>query len=281
MQESTSCTSQTKSCTLSPGFGKAEGGISGWPPEPPVKTDTERHIPSTRASPLQGGQKKLNQGHYCNTPRLQRSGPQPLNLPKAPRWVFLCTCHILGTPGFQGMSHPLFCQVCVCTCVCSCKCTLSHTLEHAHAHSPVLRKSKIAVSLNSFPLAARTAFVLQTKRKRNETEGSEEAGEGGREGARAKEQTEKEGNSKGEREEGKASRARGRGNSKQHRKAGWGARREVPLHPRQDPSPRHHQNLNDRMQQLPFPAMAPQKGTFQTGTQPEGEKNLTQQTCPK
>ena len=103
------------------------------------------------------------------------------------------------------MSHPLFCQVCVCTCVCSCECTLSHTLEHAHAHSPVLRKSKIAVSLNSFPLAARTAFVLQTKRKRNETEGSEEAGEGGREGARAKEQTEKEGNSKGEREGGTAS----------------------------------------------------------------------------
>lgn len=30
--------------------------------------------------------------------------------------------------------------------------------------------------MNSFPLAAQTAFVLQTKRKRNETEGSEEAG---------------------------------------------------------------------------------------------------------
>lgn len=30
--------------------------------------------------------------------------------------------------------------------------------------------------MNSFPLAVQTAFVLQTKRKRNETEGSEEAG---------------------------------------------------------------------------------------------------------
>lgn len=34
----------------------------------------------------------------------------------------------------------------------------------ARAHSPVLRKSKIAVSLNSFLLAARTAFVLKTKK---------------------------------------------------------------------------------------------------------------------
>lgn len=60
--------------------------------------------------------------------------------------------------------------------VYSCACTHSYTLTRACARSPVLRKSKIAVSLNSFPLAARTAFVLQTKRKRNETEGSEEAG---------------------------------------------------------------------------------------------------------
>lgn len=90
-------------------------------------------------------------------------------------------------------------------------------------HSPVLRKSKIAVSLNSFPLAARTAFVLQTKRKRNETEGSEEAGEGGREGARAKEQTEKEGNSKGEREEGKARRAQERGKQQATPKGGLGS----------------------------------------------------------
>jgi hypothetical protein len=44
-----------------------------------------------------------------------------------------------------------------------------HMVTRACTHSPVLRKSKIAVSLNSFPLAAWTAFVLQTKRKRNET----------------------------------------------------------------------------------------------------------------
>lgn len=130
--------------------------------------------------------------------------------------------------------------------MCSCKCTHSHTLTHACAHSPVLRKSKIAVSLNSFPLAARTAFVLQTKRKRNETEGSEEEGEGGREGARAKEQTEEEGNSKGEEEEGKASRAQEEGEPGGNRKTGWGARREAPLHscslkaPR---PPRCHQSL--------------------------------------
>lgn len=49
-------------------------------------------------------------------------------------------------------------------------CTHGHALTRACTHSPVLRKSKIAVSLNSFPLAAWTAFVLQTKRKRNETE---------------------------------------------------------------------------------------------------------------
>lgn len=81
--------------------------------------------------------------------------------------------------------------------------------------------------MNSFPLAARTAFVLQTKRKRNETEGSEEAGEGGREGTRAKEQTEEEGNSKGEEEERKASRAQEEGEAGGNRKTGWGARREA------------------------------------------------------
>lgn len=51
--------------------------------------------------------------------------------------------------------------------VCSRVCTHGHMLTRACTHSPVLRKSKIAVSLNSFPLAAWTAFVLQTKRKRN------------------------------------------------------------------------------------------------------------------
>lgn len=52
-EESTPCTSQTKSHTLPPGFGKAEGVTSGWPPEPAVETATEHAVPSTRASLLQ------------------------------------------------------------------------------------------------------------------------------------------------------------------------------------------------------------------------------------
>lgn len=164
--------------------------------------------------------------------------------------------------------------MCACTCVCSCKCTYSHTLTHACAHSPVLRKSKIAVSLNSFPLAARTAFVLQTKRKRNETEGSEEAGEGEREGARAKEQTEEEGNLKGEEEEGEAG-----GN----RKTGWGARREAPLHPcslKAPRSPRCHQSLITGRNSSSSPTKSYQRGAVEMGIKPGGRKLLPNKLAP-
>lgn len=103
-----------------------------------------------------------------------------------------------------------------------------HTCTHAHVHvySPFLRKSKIAIALNSFPLAAQAAFVLQTKRKRNETEGSEEAGrrERGSQGQGAK-------RGKGKRE-GRAGRGE---NSKQQTEDRLGAGREgsppLPCHP--------------------------------------------------
>ena len=96
--------------------------------------------------------------------------------------------------------------------------------------SPFFRKSKIAVSLNSFPLAAQTAFVLQTKRKRNETEGSEEAGEGGRERVRAKEQTEKEGNAEAELDKGK-SEAPEEEPTARDRQEGWGLHGKQPSPP--------------------------------------------------
>lgn len=79
---------------------------------------------------------------------------------------------MLHMPGPLVMKDTAMSSAATCARVCSCECTPSHV----HVHSPALRKSKIGVSLNSFPLAAQTAFVLQTKRKRNETEGSEEAG---------------------------------------------------------------------------------------------------------
>lgn len=92
-----------------------------------------------------------------------------------------------------------------------------HICTHSHVpvRSPFLRKSKIAVSLNSFPLAAQTAFVLQTKRKRNETEGSEEAGrrrerDGPGQGA------EKEGDAEGEADKGKSEK------TARDRQQGWG-----------------------------------------------------------
>lgn len=148
--------------------------------------------------PLHRGQEKPNHGYYSNhAPCSHLRGPQAsLPLHRSTSW---------GPLVVRESAIPRSCRVCVRVCVLVS--VRSTRTQRPCAHAPVLRKSKIAASLNSFPLAARPAFVLQTKRKRNETEGSEEAGEGGREGARAKEQTEEEGNSKGEREEGKASRA--------------------------------------------------------------------------
>lgn len=184
MRESTSCTSQTKSHIL-----KLEGDrvTSGWPPEPSATTATEPAVPSTRASPCLPWSKTEAVGNALNHAPLRWSGLQAPAPPTAcPGGLSLCTF----STSWRGGPSPATPVAGVCAhthvggCVCSCVCARSHTLTRACARSPVLRKSKIAVSLNSFLLAARTAFVLQTKRKRNETEGSEEAGEGGREGAR-------------------------------------------------------------------------------------------------
>lgn len=159
--------------------------------------------------------------------------------------------------------------------VYSCACTHSYTLTRACARSPVLRKSKIAVSLNSFPLAARTAFVLQTKRKRNETEGSEEAGrrrETGSQRPRSKQRKRETGRES--RKRGKRARLRKREDSYStlaERQGSWG--RKSSPHPSslQGPrSPRRHHSLKDTRQETHFPTRAPQRGLLQMGIKPGG-----------
>lgn len=113
--------------------------------------------------------------------------------------------------------------------MCICACTRSYTLTRACACSPVLRKSKIAVSLNLFPLAAWTAFVLQTKRKRNETEGSEEAGKRERRSRRPRSKRKKrETGRESRREEGEQGSGRGDFLLYPDRKTDWGAREGSP-----------------------------------------------------
>ena len=126
--------------------------------------------------------------------------------------------------------------------------------------SPFFRKSKIAVSLNSFPLAAQTAFVLQTKRKRNETEGSEEAGEGGRERVRAKEQTEKEGNAEAEPDKGKSEAPEEEPTARDRQEAGGFMGSSPPLPPRGPGSP-HSKTSKMQRNSLLSPPRALGEGT--------------------
>ena len=144
-----------------------------------------------------------------------------------------------------------------------------HSCTHSRVPvcSPFFRKSKIAVSLNSFPLAAQTAFVLQTKRKRNETEGSEEAGEGGRERVRAKEQTEKEGNAEAEPDKGK-SEAPEEEPTARDRQEGWGLHGKQPSPPSTRTWVSPQQNLKDATQQSPFPTKSTRRGDLQVGKMP-------------
>lgn len=160
MRESTSYASQIKSHTRD-----LEGDTvtSGWPPEPSVKTSTEHAVPSPRASPATEQDRRS---------RTKRSEPRPLQwsslqAPAHPRWDLSLSAHATHPWGPWLLRKPPPLLLPVRARVYSCACTHSYTLTRACARSPVLRKSKIAVSLNSFPLAARTAFVLQTKRKRN------------------------------------------------------------------------------------------------------------------
>lgn len=192
-------------------------------PEPPENSH-RACSPSYQGIPSTEQDRSRTKGTSPTTPPLvvRTSAPAPTSDPQVGLPLYMPH----PTPVRKESASP---SPATCVCVCSCECTHSHTLQRACAHSPVLRKSKIAVSLNSFPLAARTAFVLQTKRKRNETEGSEEAG-GGREGVRAKEQTEAEGNSKGELEEGKANRALEEGKQRRHRDR-LGSQERCLLHP--------------------------------------------------
>lgn len=108
--------------------------------------------------------------------------------------------------------------------------------QHAHTdtcthHSPVLRKSKIAVSLNSFPLAARPAFVLQTKRKRKRQRAQQRRE---KEGDRAKEHTEEEDTQRESEEE--AERERRHTDGKMSKRA----QRKPSLCPYPYPSQCHH-----------------------------------------
>lgn len=198
------CTSQIQSPTQD-----LEGDrvTSGWPPEPLVKTRTEHAVPSTRASPAteqDGSSKTKVLNHALFNGQICKSQPTPGGIS-----LFAHVRHPWG-PWLLRKPPPL--PLPVCACVYSCACTRSYTLTRACARSPVLRKSKIAVSLNSFPLAARTAFVLQTKKEKKRDRGLRRGGE--KEGERepeAKEQTEEEGNRKGEREEGKTGKAQEEG----------------------------------------------------------------------
>lgn len=131
--------------------------------------------------------------------------------------------HVLGGPlSLRNLPSPLL----LCVRARACAPVSMHPCIHSHVrvHSPFRRKSKIAVSLNSFPLAAQTAFVLQTKRKRNETEGSEEAGRRRERGSRGQ------GTNRGKgKREGRAGRGQGRGETARDRqKDRLGARRKQP-----------------------------------------------------
>lgn len=186
------CTPQTKSHTLD-----LEGDrvTSGWPPEPSAKTAVElQSLPPGQPLPaLQQDRSSRTEGNAPNHAPFNGQVCKPQLLPTASPGPQVGSPsahapHLQGPPvvketaiapsaALVGVGVGVW--VCACARMCVCVLARVHTRTHSHMHVHTLqflRKSKIAISLNSFPLAARTAFVLQTKRKRNETEGSEEAG---------------------------------------------------------------------------------------------------------
>lgn len=134
VQERTLYISQTKSHSLSPGFGNADGVTSGWPPEPIVKTAMKHAVPPIRALPATEQDRRIRaKGKTGNHGPLKRSGLQaPAPFQRAPRWGLpLHMLHILG------IRHHLFCWV----CMCAHALTGVHTCTHSHMHVHTLQFS--------------------------------------------------------------------------------------------------------------------------------------------